>query len=458
VRIQGMALILIIGAAAGSAADDTPAALKKQGGDPTAASPFNIGDSQLVFSASQEQKTAKARVVFTLERFKADLSVSAPIDESGAKQKTLATRDALADQTSLEIGLTHFIYETTPVDDTQNRLCADYRRSLSLSQLTRADKYEAPGFTARQTLKWKALLTTLKKRAKDSPIAAVYDRLDETAKRAVDASGESPNADQEAAIRAGLEKLLKEKDLAAKVKVPESGRREALVTALKTTPNGDKALALRNRLLLEAALPGAIPPYPDDDGAKFRCDTSVPELAREEFWRPAKSPILMFGRLKAGQKSYKYFDSAFAPLTTDHTGIAASTGVGTIVPANSGAWFFGVSYKYERSYKAGSARQICSPLGTNGSQECSSLPVGAPAGSSAEVLQLEVRKFIGLRLALSPKLSYERREAVKAAELAVYFVPEKDGRLTGGVSAGWDTKDRKATATLFVGLPVNLGF
>jgi len=452
-----MLLLLSVLASVGNAADDTPAALKKQGSDPTAASPFNIGDSQLVFSANQDQKTAKARVAWTFDKFKADVSVSAPIDESG-DAKTLASRDSLADQASLEVGLNHFIYSPPPADENQRRICRDYRRSLSLSDLKKPDKYTAPGFTAKQTLYWAALMPKLKSHAPGTLEGLVYELLDETAKTAVRDAGLHPNDEQDTAIRAGLEKLLEDKDLAEKLKVSEAGRRPALAEALKTAPVGKKAIALRNRLLLEAALPDAIPAYPDDDGAKFACDSSIPEIAQEEFWRPARLPVLMFGRLKAGQKSYKYFDSAFAPQKTEHTGIAASTGIGTILPASSGAWFFGLSYKYKRSYKAEPARQICTPLGTNGNEECRSLPLGAPGGSSAEVLQLEARKFIGLRVALSPKLSYERREAVKAFELAVWFLPNKDGRLTGGVSAGWDSKDRKTTATLFVGLPVNLGF
>jgi hypothetical protein len=86
------------------------------------------------------------------------------------------------------------------------------------------------------------------------------------------------------------------------------------------------------------------------------------------------------------------------------------------------------------------------------------LPVGAPARTDEDAIQLEVRKFLGLRLALNPKLSYEFNGRVMLGELALYFVPTADGRLTGGINGSYSTETHSATATLFLGLPLDLSF
>jgi hypothetical protein len=430
---------------------------KADAADPTASSPFNLGSSQVVLSASKADKVAKGRLALSLGQSVLNLTVAAPLSESD-DDTTLVTSEGLTDQASAELGLSHFFWTTTPIDAHQEEICEKYRRDLSLADLSK--KYPGPTFAKKaNSVEWPQLLRVLHARKEKTPAAAVRDLVSDGVREIVDRlDPDLPMRQAEAeAILGALDKLLSEKTLSEKLKVSESDRRKALVEALRSdVVEGDEAgLKMRNRLLLEAALGGGVRTYPDPS-TSFGCGKDLPGSYEADFRRPGGIPVITFAKVKAGQKTYKFMTkNTFDPDQLNHTTAQGSLGVGIITRTGE---FLGLSYRHASTYKAGKARQICVPVGTSTATECRTLPVGAPARSDEDAIQVEARKFLGLRLALNPKLSYEFGGRVTIGELAVYFLPTADGRLAGGVTGSFSTETHSASATFFVGLPLDLGF
>ncbi len=451
-----LALILSDEARAGEGPKND-AEVKAAAADPTASSPFNLGTSQVVLSASKADKVAKGRITLSRGPSVLNLTLAAPLSES-EDETTLVTSEGLTDQASAELGLSRFFWTTTPIDVRQEEICEDHRKRMSLSDLS--TKYPAPVFAKKaNSVEWPQLLRTLHAPREKTPAAAVRELVGDRVRQIVDRlDPDLPMRQAEAeAILGALDKLLSEKTLVEKLGVSASGQRKALGEALaKPVVEADEAgLKMRNRLLLEAALGSGVRTYPDPSTG-FGCGKDLPESSQADFWRPGGVPIIAFGKVKVGQKSYKFMTKdTFDPDQLNHTTAQGSLGVGVVTRTGE---FVGLSYRHASTYKAGKARQICVPVGTTTATECRNLPVGAPARADEDAIQIEARKFLGLRFALNPKVSYEFGGKVLIGELAAYCFPMADGRLAGGVTGSFSTETHSASATLFVGLPLDLGF
>jgi hypothetical protein len=116
--------------------------------------------------------------------------------------------------------------------------------------------------------------------------------------------------------------------------------------------------------------------------------------------------------------------------------------------AASSLWSFG--YSHEKIYKAADKTQICSPLGTTGSTTCSENSIGEPSRDTAEIAFFEIRHltFDG-KFAFAPRLEFDFKKSVWAGRLPFYFIPNKDGQLTGGLALGYTDSD-KFGASVFV--------
>lgn len=429
--------------------------------DTAATSSLNAGGSELVVLASRNEKVAKARFARRERELTFDLTLSAPFDESD-DTTVLATSDALSDQAGLELGISRFFWKTVDARVHQREICDAYKRRLTLKELV--EKYPKPVLTKESegVQSWIVLLTALRKPAGDAQ-PRLRELLSEGVRTMIDkmvdqvGAAREPELAEADAILEELDKLLADPKLLEKLPVPPGDRRAALTEALATDPvPGDElGTRLRNRLVLETIVPGGFWVYPEYK--RFNCDTGgIPEDLNAEFWRPAGVVVLGFTKLKLGQKTYKFLaKSTFTPDEAKHTAAAITGGVGIVTKTLE---LIGLSYRHERTYKAGKARQICTPVESTSATECRTLPVGVPGGTNTDRVQLELRKFITGKGAINPRIAYEFGEGVTTAELAVYFLPDKDGRLIGGISGSWDSKERSVAATFFVGVPLSLGF
>jgi hypothetical protein len=151
-----------------------------------------------------------------------------------------------------------------------------------------------------------------------------------------------------------------------------------------------------------------------------------------------------------GNRQKFTFASAAAPATTmDETDFGRGVSLTFTVIKSSAVFAAGASY--ERSYKGGKPVQICTPLGTTGSSQCSNAALTPPKESTDKLLFLEFRAAVPSgNLATSPRIEYKTDTSDFGIKFPIYFVPNDKRVLNGGLALGW-TKQDHLTAGVFVG-------
>jgi hypothetical protein len=103
------------------------------------------------------------------------------------------------------------------------------------------------------------------------------------------------------------------------------------------------------------------------------------------------------------------------------------------------------------SFSGSSKNQYLIPYNGSGVLISKTLAIGEPKKSTKILFQLELRKYFGASIALNPKLGYIPKDDIYVLEVPIYFLQNSEGGLSGGVSAGWDSKSEKFTVSAFIG-------
>jgi hypothetical protein len=130
-----------------------------------------------------------------------------------------------------------------------------------------------------------------------------------------------------------------------------------------------------------------------------------------------------------------------------------TTGYGAHVTLTrlQGNLLYSGGFSYEKSFKNGDSAQICAPVTGSVALKCSQGSLGAPARLFSRILFTEMRYLISPgALAVSPRLEYDFTASKFAAKLPIYFAPNKDQALTGGIALGYVTHGDGFGASVFV--------
>lgn len=184
------------------------------------------------------------------------------------------------------------------------------------------------------------------------------------------------------------------------------------------------------------------------------CDLFDPKIPQAEAMKLVTvNGMTQLVSLSAGYSSdtFRYLDeTTLAPGKQRHPGYSAE-GAYTILPL---LWrtLYSVSFKYqyENQFQAGTQKQLCRPS-VAGSLECSSVIVGAPKRDRSRGFAIESRWYVGGGFAIEPQITRDTVARATAVEVAMYFLRNGDGKLAGGVTVGWDSKERQVNAGIFVG-------
>jgi hypothetical protein len=151
-------------------------------------------------------------------------------------------------------------------------------------------------------------------------------------------------------------------------------------------------------------------------------------------------------------KTFDFLSGAtFANEKEHHSASSIAVSAGWL-PLQVGFFFVGLTFRYEQSYMSTVMRDICQPLGTQGTSQCQNLPIGPPQKMISNIAQLEVRQyFAGGQLAINPRISRDFKQKVTGIEIPVYFLKDGKGNLNGGISPGWRSDTRSVTVMAFVG-------
>jgi hypothetical protein len=160
--------------------------------------------------------------------------------------------------------------------------------------------------------------------------------------------------------------------------------------------------------------------------------------------------VLTFGT-KANRQKVAYFNKTdLTTLIKDH-----STGYGVNLAGSSvwPMWMLSGGFSYEKTFKNVDSVQICSPVSAGStSSKCLTGTIGPPPGMYARILFAESRILISVgALAVAPRLEYDFTAAKFAAKLPLYFAPDKNKALIGGITLGYVTHGDGFGVEVFVG-------
>ncbi|HVR92101.1 MAG TPA: hypothetical protein VHG29_13555 [Novosphingobium sp.] len=185
----------------------------------------------------------------------------------------------------------------------------------------------------------------------------------------------------------------------------------------------------------------------------------------EKAVRPAGGPNGLWffgGRGKLTRTNYEYLVQApLAKSDISHTGYKVEGFFGRIF--NSGRTSLTGSFAYSRSYRANDEAQLCGPNPVPGQLSCFTGSLGAPVKNSRYTLAGEMRWLLPLgsaedapNIGLAPRVSYEFKSNAALFELPIYFAPNEDKALNGGLRFAYDTGKDDFAFGLFVGVPFSV--
>jgi hypothetical protein len=261
-------------------------------------------------------------------------------------------------------------------------------------------------------------------------------------------SASAPLADE------GATGLIQLDGLASKTKVGVSAH-----FGVQRLPNADK-----NAEIFDALWPECLKLQKQSDAAE-QADTGVGETGCnfEELDDAVINGILKpyrrtswFFTLEAntGPETFKFADSSALDgddVEQTKWSAAGAAKAGFLLPNNVSAT---LGVRIENGYEAQKNKAVCPAVPSPQPVACPIKPVGEPDNKRRNVVEAEVRRFLGSHAGISPIARWDWREGDKSIEIPVYLVRDKDGGLRGGVSYGhvWsDDKDKAGDSlTIFV--------
>ncbi|HEX8573877.1 MAG TPA: hypothetical protein VF759_14125 [Allosphingosinicella sp.] len=156
-----------------------------------------------------------------------------------------------------------------------------------------------------------------------------------------------------------------------------------------------------------------------------------------------------------GFNDFEWIDPAtFAPQKERRTGWSVTGHYNQYLRRTKTAII--LSAAYQRAYEAAEEKLICPPVTTDPASQCKNARGAAPQRNENLLLTAGIRhQFMRdgtlLNLAVAPAVTYDAIDDVFGVELPVYFVPDKDGRLSGGVRFGYrsDREDKFTVGVFF---------
>jgi hypothetical protein len=183
---------------------------------------------------------------------------------------------------------------------------------------------------------------------------------------------------------------------------------------------------------------------------------NAPRALYREFMATAKwsEPTVFELTSSAVRNNGKFLnETTFAPDSQDRVGYAVGGSVGRTFSGLAGlrAALLSVGYQYQVKYRQRDTAQVCVPAGPAGSLRCRSGPLGAPKQKLGNVINGELRGFISAKFGIAPQAAYLVRDDEWELGLPIYFAPDKDGILIGGLAPSYTTEGREWGVRLFVG-------
>jgi hypothetical protein len=157
------------------------------------------------------------------------------------------------------------------------------------------------------------------------------------------------------------------------------------------------------------------------------------------------------GSAKVGRKEFDFTTpNSFNDQSETHNGSSFSISGGRFL-GGSLFYYVGGSARHESAFIGNGTQNICTPIEGSASTFCRDIAIGAPEKRTANLLQVEMRNFIGGNIGLAPRVTYETEKRAWSIEAPIYL-RQGDGPFNGGLNVGWDSKQHRVLISLFVGM------
>jgi hypothetical protein len=164
-----------------------------------------------------------------------------------------------------------------------------------------------------------------------------------------------------------------------------------------------------------------------------------------------------------GTETFSYSDSV--TLQGAKSRKWSTSGAVVLGVLTAGNVYVAASGRIDRTFEGADKQAVCPASEAGASVVCPLAVVGGPKEKTLRVTEFEARKYLprigGLTIGAAVILRRDWKAEMTTAEIPLYFVRDKDGGLSGGLSAGYvwssDTQARGARFTVFVGQRFNLG-
>ena len=123
---------------------------------------------------------------------------------------------------------------------------------------------------------------------------------------------------------------------------------------------------------------------------------------------------------------------------------------------------FTLSAGYERAYEAADEEIFCPPNTTNAAVRCVQARGAPPELNESLLISAGFRhRFIGAEslrnFAIAPLVTYDVLDDVVGVDVPIYFLPDGDGGLTGGVRFGYRSdRENEFSVGIFIGAAFNI--
>jgi hypothetical protein len=188
------------------------------------------------------------------------------------------------------------------------------------------------------------------------------------------------------------------------------------------------------------------------------CDTAninkhLPEEVQREwrslFWDDSKARLLWGGSIKAGHETFEMFAETTGATKEKKTESPWSIEghFGWLLPKTG---LLTVGAIRESSFKAQDPVTRCSPIEDSDDLECVSSAPGDPTRKTSTKAFAEWRQRVA-KMAYSVRVSRDFKDKVTGVDVPFYMWANKDGKLTGGIRAGWRDDTDDVVIGVFVG-------
>lgn len=170
------------------------------------------------------------------------------------------------------------------------------------------------------------------------------------------------------------------------------------------------------------------------------------------------APTWFYGlEATANRNTFKFLDRPSFTLSEEKkTGYQVSAFGGII--GGTGNWSLRGGFSHSRSYSGQDEVEICQTTTVIGQTQCLTGADGAPGKKTLNVISAEGRILFPLsgvysQIGVAPEVALDVDSGEYSVDVPIYFAPNKDGHLTGGIRVGYASEKDNLTFGLFVGVP-----